>query len=253
MLLKNKIAIVTGAGRGIGRAIALDFAKEGANVVVVSRSMDELIELSEEIKRFKVEALPIKSDISLEEDVKHIFSETISVFKRLDILINNAGIHLLKPILDTTVEEWDRVMEINLRGTFLCCREALKIMIPQNYGKIINISSASGVKGSSNLGAYCASKFGQIALTQVIADEVKDLNININAVLPSAADTKIIRDSYPGIDYSIFIKPEDIARVVAFMVSESASVIKGASIEVYNAQNYKNYREMLEKNSESSK
>ena len=247
MLLKNKVAVITGSGRGIGQAIAVDLARNGANVVLVSRSIDELVSLSKTIKHFKVKTLPLKADISSEEDVKYIFCQTMLVFKRLDILVNNAGIHLLKPILDTTIEEWNRVIEVNLKGTFLCCREALKIMIPQNYGKIINISSASGLKGSSNLSAYCASKFGQIGLTQVIADEIKDLNININAILPSAVNTKIIRDSYPGVDYNIFIKPDNIAKVVTFMVSENASAIKGASIEVYNAQNYKNYREMLSK------
>ena len=240
MLLKDKISIITGAGRGIGKETAIDFAKEGSNVVLVSRNMEELIEVKKELEdTFDVRAFPITADISSEEDVKELFKKTIAEFDRLDILVNNAGVHLRKSIIDTSVNEWDKVMEINLRGTFLCCREALKIMMKQNYGKIINVSSESGTKGSANQGAYCTSKFGQLGLTQVLADEAKDFNININAVLPSATDTKLLKDSYPEFDCSIFINPQDIAKTITFVASENAKAIKGASIEVYNAQNFK--------------
>lgn len=240
MLLKDKISIITGAGRGIGKATAFDFAKEGSNLVLVSRTMEELNKVKKEIESsYGVKVLNTTADISSEEDVKKMFEKTLAEFKRVDVIVNNAGIHLRKSVTDTTVKEWDKVMEINLRGTFLCCREAVKIMVKQNYGKIINVSSESGTKGSANQGAYCTSKFGQIGLTEVLADEVKDYDINVNAVLPSATNTKLLQDSYPEFDCSKFIQPEDIAKTITFVASERAKAIKGASIEVYNAQNFR--------------
>jgi 3-oxoacyl-[acyl-carrier protein] reductase len=159
-------------------------------------------------------------------------------FGRIDILVANAGIHLRKSIIETTVKEWDEMMEINLRGTFLCCREVVKVMMKQDYGKIIIVSSESGKKGSASQGAYCTTKFGQIGFTEVLTDEVKDYNINVNAVLPSATNTPLIRKSYPEVRHEALIKPENIASVITLMASEKTSAVKGASIAVWNAQNY---------------
>ena len=238
MLLRNKIAIITGAGKGIGKETAFDFAREGANLVLVSRTLDDLKKTSRQIEKYKVKTLSLTADIALEEDVAKMIKDTMNAFGRIDILVANAGIHLRKTIIDTSVADWDEMMEINLRGTFLCCREAVKIMIDQNYGKIIIISSESGKKGSASQGAYCATKFGQIGFTEVLTDEVKDYNINVNAVLPSATNTPLIRKSYPEVNHEALTKPESIAKVITFMASENASAIKGASIAVWNAQNY---------------
>ncbi|MCL5070025.1 MAG: SDR family oxidoreductase, partial [Actinobacteria bacterium] len=192
MLLENKIAIITGAGRGIGRATAINLAREGADVVVVSRNAKELEDTAAEAARFGHKTQIITADVSIEEDVKSLFGKTLEVFKRIDIIVNNAGMHLRKSVEDTSVEEWDNVMAVNLRSTFLCSREAVKIMKKQNYGKIINISSESGTKGSAFQGAYCTSKFGQIGFTEVLQDELKEYNINVNSVLPSGTDTKLL-------------------------------------------------------------
>ena len=200
------------------------------------KTRDDLIELLYE--KYKVKTLSLTADIALEEDVAKMIKDTMNAFGRIDILVANAGIHLRKTIIDTSVADWDEMMEINLRGTFLCCREAVKIMIDQNYGKIIIISSESGKKGSASQGAYCATKFGQIGFTEVLTDEVKDYNINVNAVLPSATNTPLIRKSYPEVNHEALTKPESIAKVITFMASENASAIKGASIAVWNAQNY---------------
>ena len=239
MLLKSKIAIVTGAGRGIGRETAIDFAREGADVVLVSRSEKELSEVASEIKKIGTGVLVATGDIAKEDDVARVFEKTISEFGRVDIVVANAGIHLRKSVIDTTTEEWDEMMAINLRGTFLCCKAAAKIMIKQNYGKIIIISSESGKKGSAFQGAYCTSKFGQIGFTEVLQDELKDYNINVNAVLPSATNTKLLRDSYPEVNHSLLLKPEQIAKVITFVASDNASGVKGASYEVWGAQNMK--------------
>jgi fengycin family lipopeptide synthetase B len=237
MLLKDKIAIVTGAGRGIGRETAIDFAKEGASIALVSRSEKELSEVASEIEKIGTEALIATGDIAKEEDVKKVFEKTVSSFGRVDIVVANAGIHLRKSVIDTTTEEWDEMMAINLKGTFLYCKEAAKIMIKQNYGKIIIVSSESGKKGSAFQGAYCTSKFGQIGFTEVLQDELKDYNINVNAVLPSATNTKLLRDSYPEVNHSLLLKPEQIAKVITFVASDNASGVKGASYEVWGAQN----------------
>jgi NAD(P)-dependent dehydrogenase (short-subunit alcohol dehydrogenase family) len=237
MLLKDKIAIVTGAGRGIGRETAIDFAKEGASIALVSRSEKELSEVASEIEKIGTEALITTGDIAIEEDVKKVFEKTVSSFGRVDIVVANAGIHLRKSVIDTTTEEWDEMMAINLKGTFLYCKEAAKIMIKQNYGKIIIVSSESGKKGSAFQGAYCTSKFGQIGFTEVLQDELKDYNINVNAVLPSATNTKLLRDSYPEVNHSLLLKPEQIAKVITFVASDNASGVKGASYEVWGAQN----------------
>jgi 3-oxoacyl-[acyl-carrier protein] reductase len=239
MLLKNKVAIVTGAGKGIGKETAIDFAKEGADIVLVSRTEAELKELSKQIESFGVKSLVVTGDISIEDDVIRIFDKSLAAFKRVDIIVANAGIHLRKSIIDTSVADWDLMMEINLRGTFLCCREAAKIMIKQNYGKIIIISSESGKKGSASQGAYCTTKFGQLGLMEVLQDELKDYNINVNAVLPSATNTPLLRASYPEVNHSLLLRAEQIAKVVTFVASDNASGVKGASYAVWGAQNFK--------------
>ena len=238
MLLKNKIAIITGAGKGIGKETALDFAREGANLVLVSRTLEDLKKTSQQVEKYNAKTLCMTTNIASETDVKKMVADTLSTFGRIDILVANAGIHLRKTIIDTSVADWDEMMEINLRGTFLCCREVVKVMTDQDYGKIIIISSESGKKGSASQGAYCTTKFGQIGFTEVLTDEVKDYNINVNAVLPSATNTPLIRRSYPEVNHEALTKPESIAKVITFMASENASAIKGASIAVWNAQNY---------------
>jgi len=238
MLLKNKIAIITGAGKGIGKETALDFAREGADLVLAGRTLEDLEKISKQVDKYDIKTLCITVDIASETEVKKMVDDTLNTFGRIDILVANAGIHLRKTIIDTSVAEWDEMMEINLRGTFLCCREAIKVMMDQDYGKIVIISSESGKKGSASQGAYCATKFGQIGFTEVLTDEVKDYNINVNAVLPSATNTPLIRKSYPEVNHEALTKPESIAKVITFMASENASAIKGASVAVWNAQNY---------------
>jgi len=237
--LKKKVALITGAGRGIGKDIALEYASQGASLVLISRTKGEIQEVSDKCAEdFGVKSIPITSDISKEKDVLDVFNMLKDKFGTLDILVNNAAIHLAKEVTSITTEEWDNIMAVNLRGTFLCCREALRIMKAKNYGKIINISSESGIKGFAMESAYNASKFGQIGLTKSLANEVRKYNININAVLPSATNTKLFMDAYPCVDGKRIIQPLDIAKVAAFLASEDSKAIKAANIEVFNAQDF---------------
>lgn len=236
---EKKVVIVTGAGRGVGKTIAIDFAKEGAVSILVSRTKKELNKVCDEIIRIGGKCFPIEADISKEIEVVNLFEAVLKKFKRVDILVNNAAVQIRKKVVDMSLMDWNLQLDINLTGTFLCSREALKIMIKNNYGKIITISSEAGKKAWGTGSAYCASKAGQISLTEAMASEVKKYDININAVLPAAVDTPLLKKSYPDIDYSKLdlLTSEEISSVVLFLASEDAKGIKGSCIEVYGGQN----------------
>lgn len=240
MILKRKISIITGAAKGIGRAIAFDLASKNFQLILADSNYDELAETASSIeKSHNQKVSKFKIDISNEKEVIKLFSDIINKFKKIDILINNAGVYSCKPFLETTIEDWDKIINVNLKGTFLCCREALKTMTKYNYGKIINISSNLGKKGAAKRAAYSASKAGIISITETLTDEFKDYDININAVLPDTVNTDLFRNAFPSLDYSKFMKPEDVSKVVVFLTQENSAAIKGASIEIYNGQNLK--------------
>jgi len=234
----NKVVIITGAGKGIGRSIALDFSKEGANVVLVSRTLSDLEKVSSEIKSNGKDSLIVTADVSRESDVIRIFKKTLEKYKTVDILINNAAVQKRNHITKISLDEWNYQIGVNLTGAFLCMREALKIMIEKNYGKIVNIASEAGKQGSSVKSAYCSSKGGMIRLTESAAADVKENNININAVCPAWVDTPLSHQSYPHIDFTKVdvMKPEEVSKVVLFIASEDAKEIKGSTIDVFGGQ-----------------
>ena len=162
----DKIVIVTGSGKGIGKAIAIDFAREGAKVVLVSRTEEDLIKVSEEIKSAGSKSLIVKADVSKESDVKKFFKKALKEYGTVDILVNNAAIQVRNNIMNISIDEWKNHLDINLTGTFLCMREALKIMVKKNYGKIINISSTAARRAWSTGSSYCSSKSGMLGLTE---------------------------------------------------------------------------------------
>jgi NAD(P)-dependent dehydrogenase (short-subunit alcohol dehydrogenase family) len=231
--LKNKIAIVTGGTGALGKAITIAFLEEGAKVVctyIVDKEKKECLSLT---NKHKDKIVFIKVDVTKKKDVFNMITNTARKFKRVDILVNVVGGFAFSYVKDTDEKTWDLMMNLNLKSVFLCSKYVLPRMIEQNYGKIINISSRPALKGAAGVGAYSASKAGVLNLTETIADEIKDWEINVNAVLPSTIDTPANRRDMPEADFSKWVKPEEIARVIVFLSSDDSKPISGAGIPVY--------------------
>jgi 3-oxoacyl-[acyl-carrier protein] reductase len=189
--LTGRVVIVTGAARGIGRAIALEFAREGANVIV-NDILEEGSSVAGEIEKLGVKSIFVKADISKEQEVINMFSRAVDAFSRVDVLVNNAGIIRDALIHKISLEDWEAVIETNLKGAFLCCREAAKYMMRQGYGRIINISSVTGQMGNIGQSNYAASKAGIIGLTKALALELARYgDITVNAIAPGLTRTEM--------------------------------------------------------------
>jgi len=243
--LTNKVAIVTGARRGIGKGIALMLARAGAKVVVSDIDENECQKVVEEIKKIGSDGLAIKCDVTNRKEVEEMVKKTIEKFGKVDILVNNAGIAPFKPFLEMTEEEWDRVLAVNLKGYYLCAQAVAKEMIKKGWGRIINIASVAmgqvGI-GFPNLTHYCASKGGIVALTETLALELTPKGINVNVVSPGVIATEmakpVIEDEktkqaiLARIPKGRVGQPEDIAAAVVFLASEEADYISGATLVV---------------------
>lgn len=233
MKLADTITIVTGAGRGIGRGIALACAAAGSDVVVTSRTIDELETLAAEIRDMGRRVLVHPADVSQEAEVKSLVDATMAEFGRVDVLVNNVGTIIMPgDVLGTTVEAWDAMMAINARSVFLCCKAVMPCMMERRKGKIINISSTAGLKGLPNRGAYCASKHAVTGFTASLAIDLKPYGIAVNAICPGAVDTPLTAISRPDADKTDWIKPLDIGNAVVFLASDDARMITGANLEV---------------------
>lgn len=240
-MLRGKTAIITGAGRGIGRAIALQFAQYGARVVLNYRnSITQVEELLKTIRSSGGEAIAIKADISKENEVKHLIEETIREYKTLDILVNNAGINKDNLLIRMSEEEFDNVIDINLKGTFFCMKYGAKVMLKQRFGKIINISSVVGIAGNMGQANYAASKAGVIGLTKSAARELASRGITVNAVAPGFIQTdmtdalsdRVKEASIAAIPLGRFGNAVEIAGAVSFLASEAANYITGQVLQV---------------------
>ena len=226
--------MITGAGRGVGRATAQLFAREGAHVVLFSRTRSHLDETVQAITSQGGRALAIAGDVSREEDVLALFQEVKKVHDHLDILVNCAGIVAVRPFVEMDAATWDQVMNVNLRGTFLCCREAFRLMTTQRQGVIINLSSLSGVKGVEKfpgLSAYNVSKSGVAGLTEILAVEGKPHNIRVCAVSPGAIDTDMLRQAAPHLKAGM--TPTDLAEILLFLADDSGRMLSGSNIELF--------------------
>ncbi len=219
--LNGKIALVTGASRGIGKAISLALAGTGATVILSARTVEKLKRVKTEIEKDggKAEVLPV--DISKTSDIINLFRDIKDRFGRLDILINNAAIGIFGDMADLTAEDFDKTFEVNVKSIFTTSKQALKMMIPQKSGYIINISSIMGVKAYKQQSIYAASKHAVMGMSKALAAEVQEHNIRVSAILPGGVDTDLISDARPDLDRSILIKPEDIAQTVLYLLSLS--------------------------------
>lgn len=235
MGINDQIAIITGAGRGIGRATALRFAREGARVVLFSRTAAALDEVAAEIAREGYPALPIAGDVSREDEVQALFQQVMERYGRVDILVNCAAIVAVQPFLTMDIATWDRVIDTNLRGTFLCCREAFRIMAAQDRGVIINLSSLSGVKGVEKfpgLGAYNVSKAGVASLTEILAVEGRPYNIRVCAVSPGAVDTEMLQQAAPHLKAGM--TADDMAEILHFLADDTGRTLSGTNLEIFS-------------------
>jgi NAD(P)-dependent dehydrogenase (short-subunit alcohol dehydrogenase family) len=244
MRLSGKTAIVTGARRGMGRAISLALAREGANVVVSDISQEDCQRVVDEIERLGRKGLAVRCDVSSGSDVEAMVRKTVAEFGGVDILVNNAGIISYKPFLELTEEDWDKTLNVNLKGQFLCARAAAKEMVKNKRGRIINIASiSSGGCGIAFplIAHYTASKGGVVALTEALALELTSQGINVNAICPGAIDTDMAKGAKESGQLEQVLarvpkgrlgKPEEIANLVVFLASEESEYISGDAIVI---------------------
>lgn len=238
--LQGKVALVTGAAQGIGRAIALLLAQKGADIVVSDINLEKAEEAAKEIEALGRRAMAIKVNVADANDVEHMVGTILEKFGQIDILVNNAGIARDKLILRMTEEDWDAVLNVNLKGTFNCTKAVIRHMSKQRKGKIVNIASVVGEMGNAGQANYSASKAGVIGLTKTIAREFAQRGINVNAIAPGYIETPMT-DALPekvkdGLRRMIPMerlgRPKDVAEAVLFLVSEASSYITGQVLNV---------------------
>ena len=218
--LTGKIALVSGAGRGIGRSIAQALAHSGAHVVLAARTAGQIKSLAKEITAYGGKATAIATDVADESSVRQLFADSAKIGP-LDILINCAGLGRFGTLQDFSTQDFDTILAVNLRGTFLCCREAMRVMAAKNAGFIINVSSVVGIKGYPEQAAYTASKHGVVGLTKSLAVEAQPHNVRVSLILPGGVDTEMASQSRPDLDRSILMQPEDISQAVIYLLSLS--------------------------------
>ena len=223
--LLGRAAIVTGAGRGIGRSIALALARNGAFVSLASRTEADLRTVQSEIEAFGGRAISLPTDVSREAEVIALVRKTVERFGRLDILVNNAGIGIFGPLIETTAEQWDRLMAVNARGPFLLCREAIPYLRRQRQAFIVNITSVLGVKGYVNQAAYSASKHAVMGMSKALAKEVQEDGIRVHAICPGGVDTQMVRQARPDLAPSALMQPQEIADIVLFLVTRQGNAV----------------------------
>lgn len=240
--LAGKVALVTGASRGIGKAIALGFAKAGADVIVNSRSLPELEKVAEEVRALDHRSLAVPASIATKSDVERLVETSLREFGTIDILVNNAAMNILAPLLDLREEGWDKILNTDLKGYYLCSQAVGKVMVPKRKGNIINIASIGAARASPRMGAYCIAKAGVVMLTKVLAVELAEYNIRANAIAPAMVKTKfsqplwdnpeLLAKRLPQIPIGRLAEPEEIVGAAIFLASDASSYITGHTLYI---------------------
>ncbi len=231
---EGKIVLITGGTGALGREVSLAFLKSNAVAVMTYVVDKELSQLESKIGDLIKKVVLIKADIGDEQQIKKTVSDVVKKYGHIDVLVNLVGGYLGgKKVTEMTEKEWDLMMNLNLKTAFLVSKHVVEQMVKQGSGKVIHVAARLGLKGISGNSAYGASKSGLIRLVESLSDEVKENNINVNCIMPSIIDTDANRKDMPGADFSKWVKPSEIARVVLFLASEDSRVIHGASIPVY--------------------
>ena len=234
MKFADRTVLITGAGRGIGRAIALRFAREGARVSIVARTESQLAETERLLERAGARTLCFPGDITQPDAAEEMVERTETELGPIDVLVNNAGVFLVRPFLEMTPKEWELVVSTNLTGAVNLCRAVLPGMVARARGRIVNVSSIHGIRGDANLAAHSAAKFALIGLTQSLAREFRGHNIAVNAVCPGAVDKQADEsETSERSPLAEKLLPRDVAQTVLFLASDDAAAITGSALEVY--------------------
>lgn len=241
--LENRVCIITGSGQGLGEAIAHAFAKAGADVVLAGRTLSKVERVASELNSSGFKAYPIKADMSRPDEIKKVVDFAISEFSRVDVLVNNAAVPSFNDIFGTTEEEWDRVIDINLKGTFFCCQIAGREMAKRKKGKIINVASTAGLVALTGMTAYSVSKGGIILLTKTLGSEMARYNIQVNCIAPGfflsplnadlySSDSSLLDATLRRIPMRRDGNPDEIAAVSVFLATEASNYVTGETIAV---------------------
>ncbi len=230
--LEGRAAVVTGGGRGIGRAIARSLAARGARVAVAARTAEEIGAVAREIVAAGGQAVAVRCDVSRSDDVEELFRVAAVELGPVEVLVNDAGVAPRIPLAEMSEDDWDRTLDVNLKAAYLCSREALSGpsgMLARRSGRIVNVGSISSTLGTPRLTAYCAAKWGLLGLTKALAEELREAGVFVAAVLPGSVDTDMLKGS----GFEPAMQPEDVAKVVAFLCGEAPFAMTGSGVEVF--------------------
>jgi len=219
MNLAGRVAVVTGAGRGIGRATARALAEAGADVALAARSANQLAEAAADVEACGRRALVVPTDITQPDACAGLIARTTAELGRLDILVNNAGAVIRDPLAETSIEDWQHVQDVNVLGSFLCTRAALPHMLSNGWGRVVFVASGAGLRGVANRTAYCAAKFAQVGMAWALDEEVKAQGVRAHVVCPGPTDTYMRNQGFPDEDRSTLSRPEDMAAAILYLLT----------------------------------
>ena len=240
--LGGKTALITGSGRGIGREIALLFAQEGADIVLAARTETELASVADAVRGFGGRALTVGTDVADQKAIENCVRKSLETFGKIDILVNNAGLSKSKPLLETTLEDWNETLAVDLTALFLFIKLILPGMIDRQEGRIINISSGAGLRGLPGNNAYSAAKAAVIGMSQSLAGEVRDTGVKVNVICPGPIETEMLKVSrnreFLLRDKANLLQPDDVAGAALFLGSDLSGGMNGQILTIRNSNRW---------------